>query len=81
LTLAQNQRLALMCALLERDQWPRVYTMLQRMPEFYPFATSTHVIDAASQLLNRRLEISLIGTLDRLLSIDNDLIDQSIDDD
>lgn len=52
--LAQSQRSGLMRALPE--QWPRVCTMLQRMPGFYAFASSAHVINAASQVLNRRLD-------------------------
>jgi hypothetical protein len=55
-SLATNQKLGVLCALVERGAWTRAHAILGRIPEYYAFATSTTVVDVFTRLVDRKLD-------------------------
>ncbi|KAK0417584.1 hypothetical protein QR680_013097 [Steinernema hermaphroditum] len=51
-TLGKNQKLGLLCALLEVRNWPRASYLLDRFPEYYPVNVSVRVAKALSSVLH-----------------------------
>ena len=55
--LARNQKLGVLCALIERDCWERAREMLRCMPEYYPFATCDRATDVFTAMIERNLDV------------------------
>uniref|UniRef100_A0A158P8F9 THO complex subunit 2 n=1 Tax=Angiostrongylus cantonensis TaxID=6313 RepID=A0A158P8F9_ANGCA len=54
--LSTNQKLGLVCALIEDGAWPLAKTLIDRLPEYYAVQASTRVSNAISDLIGRTIE-------------------------
>ncbi|KHJ90341.1 hypothetical protein OESDEN_09817 [Oesophagostomum dentatum] len=54
--LSTNQKLGLVCALIEDGAWPLAKILIDRLPEYYAVQASTRVSNAISDLIGRSIE-------------------------
>nr|CDJ88670.1 THO complex subunit 2-like [Haemonchus contortus] len=54
--LSTNQKLGLVCALIEDGAWPLAKTLIDRLPEYYAVQASTRVSNAISDLIGKAIE-------------------------
>ncbi|VDM52574.1 unnamed protein product [Angiostrongylus costaricensis] len=54
--LSTNQKLGLVCALIEDGAWPLAKTLIDRLPEYYAVQASTRVSNAISDLIGRTIQ-------------------------
>lgn len=71
--MARNQRLGVLCALLESDCWEKARDMLRCMPEYYAFATCDRVTDAFAAWMERNVDPYCDTVVERDSIFDNRL--------
>lgn len=54
--LSTNQKLGLVCALIEDGAWSLAKTLIDRLPEYYAVQASTRISNAISDLIGRSIE-------------------------
>ncbi|KJH43484.1 hypothetical protein DICVIV_10490 [Dictyocaulus viviparus] len=58
--LSINQKLGLVCALIEDEAWPLAKTLIDRLPEYYAVQASTRVSNGISDLIVSRTMMDII---------------------